>query len=372
MKTFAQIARILVGIEFIFSGFVKVVDPYGTGLKLQEYFEVFAKDIPAMSGFFELFAHNAQTLSLIFCATELILGVALLVGFRMKLTAWVVLLMMGFFTFLTFYSAYFNRVTDCGCFGDFLKLKPWNSFLKDVISMVFIIPIFIYRAIFKPLPFANSITAIATIIAFGIGIYALRYLPPVDFLPYAVGKSIPEQMQPTGVKPDIAYTFFDKKDNKDIHSKEYLMDTVRYRYVSSETLNQSELTPKITDYSISDSDGNDITAETFDGIKLFLIIKKLDHISDKQIAQMKTLEQAFTNTTVQPMWLTSLVAEQFDSFKKQAGFSTPTYMIDEKVLKTMARTNPCVILLKNGVVIKKWGSHNIPTKEAIEDLINTK
>lgn len=370
MKTFAQIARILVGIEFIFSGFVKVVDPYGTGLKLQEYFEVFAKDLPALSGFFELFANNSQPLSLIFCATELILGVALLVNYRMKITAWVVILMMGFFTFLTFYSAYFNRVTDCGCFGDFLKLKPWNSFLKDVISMVFITPIFIYRAYFRPVPFASISTAIATVIAFGIGIYALRYLPPVDFLAYAEGKSIPLQMQPTGIKPDIVYTFLDKEKNTEISSKEYLMDTLRYKYVASETLNQDELTPKITDYAVNDAEGNDVTSLTFEGTKVFIIVKKIEHLDEGQVEQMKQLAEGLKTSTATPMLLTSLVSEQFDGFKKQHGFSTPVYTIDEKVLKTMARTNPCVILLKDGVVIKKWGSHNIPTKEEVEKLSN--
>ena len=115
MKFIANLSRILVGIELIFSGFVKVVDPYGTGLKLQEYFEVFQKDVPALSGFFQIFADNAFILSLLFCVAELSLGIALLVKFKTKWTAWAVMLMMLFFTFLTFYSAYYNKVTDCGC-----------------------------------------------------------------------------------------------------------------------------------------------------------------------------------------------------------------------------------------------------------------
>ena len=368
MKLVANIIRILVGIEFIFSGFVKVVDPYGTGLKLQEYFEVFAADLPALSSFFEFLAHNAQTLSLIFCAAELILGVALLVSFRMKITAWVVLGLMTFFTFLTFYSAYFNKVTDCGCFGDFLKLEPWNSFWKDIISLALILVIFFYRKKYKQLNVSGLVVGISTFIAFGIGIYALNYLPPIDFLAYAEGLNIKEQMQPTGVKPEIEYTFLNKETNEEISAMEFLMDTNKYKYVDSKILNQKALSPKITDYSVSDSEGNDVTDLTFDGAKLLLIFKKTDHIADSQLEDIKTLEQAYstTNSVVTPMLLTSLVSSQFENFKKENGLNSAVYNIDEKVLKTMARTNPCVILLENGTVKRKWGKADLPTPQDVQ------
>lgn len=365
MKVIAQIARILVGLEFIFSGFVKVVDPYGTGIKLQEYFEVFAQDMPSMAHFFEFFAQHSQTLSLIFCATELILGVALLVGFRVRFTAWIVLGLMTFFTFLTFYSAYFNKVTDCGCFGDFLHLKPWHSFLKDVISMVVILVIFIYRSWFKPIPFAGILVSVATIIAFGIGIYGLRYLPIIDFLPYAVGKSIPDQMKPTGIKPEFEYTFLDKKANKEIVAKEFLMDTTAYKYVSSIVLNEDLVKPKITDYSVSDKDGNTITDSTFMGAKLFIIFKKIEHLEASQVKALAALGKDLNGSNITPMLLTSGVKDDFAAFTQKNAFSTPYYFIDEKVLKTMARTNPCVILLENGVVKAKWGAYAIPSKEEV-------
>ncbi len=367
MKMLANIVRILVGIEFIFSGFVKVVDPYGTGLKLQEYFEVFATDLPALGGFFGLFAENAQTLSLIFCATELILGFALLVSFRMKITAWVVLGIMTFFTFLTFYSAFFNKVTDCGCFGDFLKLEPWTSFWKDIVSLVLITIIFAYRKKYREFNFSGIIAGISTIIAFGIGIYALNFLPPIDFLAYAEGLSIEKQMQPTGVKPDIEYTFLDKNSNAEITAAEFLMDTNRYKYVDSKILNQSELNPQITDYSVSDADGNDVTQSTFEGAKLLVIFKKTDGVSDSQISEVKALENSFSgnNAGVQPMLLTSMVSSEFQNFKKSNNLSSAVYNIDEKVLKTMARTNPCIILLENGIIKKKWGKANIPAPAAV-------
>lgn len=367
MRTIANIARILVGIEFIFSGFVKVVDPYGTGLKLQEYFEVFAEDLPSLSGLFELIAGQAQALSLIFCAGELILGVALLVKFRMSITTWIVLGLMTFFTFLTFYSAYFNKVTDCGCFGDFLKLKPWTSFYKDIISLAVILIIFAYRKNFTQSTFAIPITIIGTIIAFGIGIYGKMYLPIIDFLPYAKGLSISEQMKPTGIKPAIEYTFLDKSTQTEIQSSEFLMDTNQYKYVSSVILNEDLLRPKITDYSISDTAGNDMTDYSLTGRKLLIGLKKTKEINESQLSELRNLGKDLE--IAEPMIVSSLGFEELAAFLMQNKITTPIYSIDEKVLKTIARTNPCIILLDNGVVIEKWSHNNIPTAQQVELLL---
>ena len=280
MKFIANLSRILVGLEFIFSGFVKVVDPYGTGLKLEEYFEVFASDLPFLAPVFHVFADNALMLSLAFCCLELILGVALLFSFKLKVSSWLVLLLMLFFTFLTFYSAFFNKVTDCGCFGDFLKLKPWHSFYKDAISLVFILIIFSYRNKFGKSDLGTPMVLLATIFALGIGVYAIRYLPIIDFLPYAAGKSIPKQMERPDVKPDLQYVFLDKQNNKEIESKEYLADTNKYKYVSSEVLNEDLIKPKITDYSITDTSGNDVTQQTFEGKVLLIILKKTEGLEE--------------------------------------------------------------------------------------------
>ncbi len=370
MRLIANFARILIGLEFIFSGFVKVVDPYGTGLKLQEYFEVFANDLPPLSGLFDLFAHSSQFLSLVFCAGELILGVALLINYKMPKTAWIVLGMMLFFTFLTFYSAFFDRVTDCGCFGDFLKLKPWDSFKKDVISLFFILIIFFNRKNYNEFKYSGIVTGIATLIAFGIGIYSKIYLPVLDFLPYAKGLSIPEQMKPTGVKPIINYTFLDKESNKEISSAEYLMDTNKYKYQDSKILNENELRPKITDYSLSDTAGNDVTTDSFEGSKLLIIFKKTEELNKTQIDNIKKLALDSDEQGIENMTLTSLITSEFDPFFKGSGLPGSYFTIDEKVLKTMARTNPCLILLENGVVKGKWSSHNIPDVSTVKELLN--
>jgi hypothetical protein len=275
---------------------------------------------------------------------------------------------MTFFTFLTFYSAYFNKVTDCGCFGDFLKLDPWNSFWKDIISMMLISVIFLYRKKYQPFNISGLLVGVSTLVTFGIGLYALNYLPPLDFLAYAKGLNIQEQMQPTGVKPKIEYTFLDKETNEEISAMEFLMDTNKYKYIDSEILNQKLLSPKITDYAVSDADGNDVTDLTFEGAKLLLIFKKTSPVSDTQLERMRALEKAYSNanSAVTPMLLTSLVSSQFKSFKISSNLSSAVYNIDEKVLKTMARTNPCIILLENGTVVSKWGKANLPTPAEVQ------
>lgn len=369
MKLLANFSRILVGLEFIFSGFVKVVDPYGTGLKLQEYFEVFAGDLPMFSSFFNGLATNALALSLVFCCLELVLGVALLFSFRMKNTSWMVLGLMVFFTFLTFYSAYFNKVTDCGCFGDFLKLKPWDSFTKDVISMLFILIIFFYRNKFGKSEFGTPMVLIATIFSIGIGVYAIRYLPVLDFLPYAVGKSIPKQMERPDVKPDLKYVFLDKKEKKEIESKEYLADTNRYKYVSSVVLNEDLLKAKITDYSIADSAGNDFTQQTFEGKVFFIVLKKKDGLEDLDFGPINKLANKLAKKKIKPMVITSIPTEEYLSLKKDKSLDFDYYTCDEKVLKTMARNNPVFVLLNDGVVVKKWSYNNIPTADQVNELI---
>lgn len=134
MKAITGIARVLVGILFI-SGFVKLNDPLGFSYKLQEYFSEQVLDIPVLIPF-------ALIIAIVIVIYELVLGIMLLIGYSPKFTTWSLLIMIVFFTFLTFYSAYFNKVTDCGCFGDAIPLTPWQSFYKDVILLVLILILF--------------------------------------------------------------------------------------------------------------------------------------------------------------------------------------------------------------------------------------
>jgi len=139
MRFIYTLSRYLVGLLFIFSGGIKINDPVGTQIKLQEYFEVFSSDFSTL---FEILVPYALVLSVFLCTLEIVIGIALLLNYKMKFVSKITLGLIIFFTFLTFYSAYFNKVTDCGCFGDAIKLTPWESFYKDIILLILSLAIF--------------------------------------------------------------------------------------------------------------------------------------------------------------------------------------------------------------------------------------
>ncbi len=368
MKILANFSRLIVGMYLIFSGFLKVVDPYGTALKLKEYFEVFAMDQPGLEGFFESLASASVTLSVIFCCLELAIGIALLFGFKLKWTAWAALLLMTFFTFLTFYSAYFNRVTDCGCFGEFMKLKPWASFWKNVATMVFIIILFVYRNKFRNSPAGTPAVLLATMLSIGIGIYSLSYLPVIDMLPYAVGKSIPEQMKRPDIAPEIVYEFRDKTSGETVQSAEYLMDTLRYTYQSSKVLNEEQLQPAITDFSVVDTAGNEALSEVLEGNVLVLILKSTSDIDDLDFKKYQKLAGKVSKVPVKSVVLSPETG--VGDYLKTKKLNYFYYFSDEKVLKTMARNNPVVYLMRDGVVLGKWSFNRLPTDAKLKKLIN--
>ena len=209
MKVLKEFSRYFVGGLFIFSGLIKVNDPVGTAIKLEEYFEVFAYDF---APFFEYFIPASLFLSIFLSVLEVALGLALLLGFKVKETAWALLVMIVFFTFLTFYSAYFNKVTDCGCFGDAIKLTPWESFTKDIILCFFIALIFINRNSYTAL-FDVKIGSIAVYGATGFlvitAIIATRNLPFIDFRSYAIGNDLPALMEPSA---ELIYEYVMEKE----------------------------------------------------------------------------------------------------------------------------------------------------------------
>src|SRR5690606_33340990 len=186
-----QVSRVLVGALFIFSGFIKLNDPVGFSFKLDEYFGVDVLNLPFLQPF-------ALAIAVFVVILEVLLGIALLIGYQRKLTSWLLLLMIVFFTFLTFYSAYFNKVTDCGCFGDAIPLTPWQSFGKDVVLSILILIIFFNQQYINPIlkKSANIAVMAFSLVACALfGNHVLNHLPAIDFRAYAVGKSISEGMK---------------------------------------------------------------------------------------------------------------------------------------------------------------------------------
>ncbi len=364
-KIIDQFSRFFVGGLLIFSGLIKLNDPVGTQIKMEEYFEVFAEDFGSL---FHYFIPWALEIGMIMIILELVLGVAILIFWRMNLTAWLLLLMMTFFTFLTFYSAYFNKVTDCGCFGDAIKLTPWESFSKDVVLMVFVLHLFWYRKSYKPVLGArigNGSVITTAIISLILGTYAILHLPFIDFRAYRIGNNIPQQMLPPE-QPIIEYVF--EKDGKEVRDTKFLSDADGYKYVSSHVLNEDKIKPKITDYSISSPEGEDLTQYTFEGSRLLIVIFDVNKTSTSNIEEVQQLTKQLEGK-VDCFILTSSGSEAMEAFRHEHQLAVPYYYADATVLKTIIRSNPGIALWKEGTVLGNWHHNDTPSASTVLELL---
>jgi uncharacterized membrane protein YphA (DoxX/SURF4 family) len=358
-------SRIFVGGLFIFSGLIKLNDPIGTKIKLEEYFEVFSSDF---GSFFEFFIPFALPIAMFLIVLEIALGVAVLINYKMKTAMAVMLTLMVFFTFLTFYSAYFDKVTDCGCFGDAIPLTPWQSFYKDVILMVFVLHLFWYRegyvSLLRSRP-SHFIIGGVSMVSIIVGIHAIRHLPYIDFRPYEIGNSIPAKMIPEET-PKLEYTF--EKDGEEVIAMKYMSPKDGYEYVSSRILNEKASTAKITDYQVVSLEGDDYTDETFTGNKLLLLFYDTSLENKSKMEAINKLVEGLTNT--EAMVLTSSGEEAFEAFRHEYQLAVPYYFTDATVLKAMIRSNPGIMLVKNGVVLGKWHHNDVPKSTEVNDLVN--
>jgi hypothetical protein len=366
-KIIDQFSRFLVGGLFIFSGFIKLNDPVGTQIKMEEYFEVFAQDF---SSLFHHFIPWSLHIGMAMIVLEIALGVAILIYWRMNLTTWTLLLLMVFFTFLTGYSAILEKVTDCGCFGDAIKLTPWESFIKDIVLMVFVLHLFWYRRNYKPMLRTREgySVIIATVVAcLFLGVYAINHLPFIDFRAYKVGNNIPQQMQPTE-QPIIEYTF--TKDGKEVKSKHFLMEG-GYQYVSSRVMNEDRIKPKITDYAVSTTKGEDKTQYTFEGNRLLIVMSDVTKASTENIVRIRELTQQLEGK-VDCFVLTASAEEAMETFRHENQLAVPYFYADATVLKTIIRSNPGIALWKNGTVLGNWHHNDTPSAQEVFNLLTTR
>ncbi len=358
MKLFLTFCRIFVGCLFIFSGIIKLNDPVGTQIKLEEYFEVFGT---------HFMVPTALYLSILMCVAEVALGFALLFYYRMKWTTTLLLLLILFFTFLTFYSAFFNKVTDCGCFGDFLKLKPWTSFTKDIVLLVFILPLFFYRNQLSA-GFDNSkgdiLVGTFTFLSFAFALYCIAYLNVWDFRAYKVGNNIPTLMKPACAP---IYQYIMSKNGKDEVFAQYPSDST-YQFKEMKLTNPECASPKITDFSLWNDDG-DYTQKSFEGKKLFIVILNTLKANTSHIAQINELIKSLANSDIEVVAITSSDRQSFEDFRHNHNLAIPYYYADGVVIKTMIRSIPGIILLKNGTVLGKWSHNAVPKKQDILELL---
>jgi len=361
--------RIGVGLLFIFSGLIKANDPLGFSYKLEEYFEVF--HITFLNGL-------ALSLAVLLCALEMILGFALLIGVRGKQVAWGLLLIIIFFAFLTFYSAFFKVVQTCGCFGDAIPLTPWQSFSKDLVLLLLIIVIFKNKDQITPLFSAKTgerLLVASVVVSVGFGLFTYNFLPIIDFLPYKIGVNIPDEMKtPPGAMPDqfeLTYNLKNKKtgETKSMTDKEYLKTGIwkdnTWEIVGNpeSKLVKKGFMPKIADLTLEDAQRNDYTKELLSNPFYSLVIvaydlKKTDGAAINRLNALATnLTQNFNMRTI---LLTSASPADAGAFAKQYHLISEIFYADGVPLKSMVRSNPGVILLKNGTIVNKWHYHTVP------------
>lgn len=370
-KNLLTIFRLFVGLLFIFSGLIKANDPLGFGYKLQEYFEVFHLNF---------LADFATAIAILLCTLEVVLGALLLLGFWAKKVAWGLLLLIIFFTLLTFVSAVFKVVASCGCFGDAIPLTPWQSFSKDLLLLLMIVFIFINKKLIVPIvakePDQKIITVIIVVLSLGFGVYTLNFLPIIDFLPYKVGAHIPSLMViPKGEKPDeyeIIYQLKNKQTGakKTLSDKEYLKTEIwkdeNWAIIGDpeQRLVKKGFEPKIKDLIITDASGTDYTKEIIENpyYNLVFVAYNLNQTNENAIGKLNALAlNATQQFNIRSVLLTSTSAQTAAEFIKKNNLFAEVFYADAVPLKSMVRSNPGVLLFKNGVIINKWSDHEIPS-----------
>ncbi len=370
-----HVARFLVGSLFIFSGFIKANDPLGFSYKLKEYFEVFKGDTGL--AMFDWLAEISLAFAIIITVSEMILGFMLLVGYRKNLTLWLLFGQIAFFTFLTFYSACYNKVTHCGCFGDFLPLKPWESFWKDIVLMILITLLFVGKENINELfltLLTNTLVTVALVAAIAFPIYAYRNLPPLDFRAYAIGMNIKDNMKTgEGYTPAVFETRFKYENLKTHELKEFDMknypwnDTINWKWSATENVLVKDAInpPKITDFTVNSLDGVPITDSILNNkdYSFLLVCYDLGKTEDDASVHAK-INDFYTLATKDKkkfMALTASSTKEIDDYKHGHQALYDFALVDAIVLKTMIRSNPGLIMMKDGTIIMNWHHNNFPT-----------
>ena len=323
------ISRILIGLLFFYSGFVKANDYVGFAYKLEEYFMVFGTDFPLLKGFFEFFIPLAKPLAWFISVFEIALAVAIIVGWRMNLTAWLSIIMMVFFTILTGYSHFTGAVSDCGCFGDAMKIEPWESFLKDIILTVMLIPIFLVRKSIHPFPqakLANWLTGLAFLISGIFSYYCHEHLPMIDYRAYKVGADLK---------------------------------------ICTTVVPEGEDFPACPDWGQFYDE-----YPLFEGAVLMIITYDAIHADAEDLKASQKLAASLSDTNIKVYGATQTSRSKMPKVIEANGLTYPFTYMDVKVLKTIVRSNPGYMLLRDGIVLGKWHANDIPDRQELTNLFN--
>ncbi len=375
MKKITTLSRWIFGLVFIFSGFVKGIDPWGLEYKLVDYLQ--AMGLNSLT-FLAPFG------SYLLPFAEFMIGVGMLLCVRIRWASLLGLLFMVIFTPLTLYVALKNPVTDCGCFGDALVISNWATFYKNIVLSALVILVYVRRGTIEPVILGKwryYRTAIITCIYLGFVIWSYRHDPIFDFRPYKVGVNIPEAMKiPKGAQADVyKNTFFyrNKKTNalQKFSDTDYpWQDTLNWKYESmgDPVLVKKGYTPPIHDFQLRTAPGDDVTSFFFSDDKptFFLVAADLTKSSLKKQELINGIAVWARMSGYKFVCLTATTGQRLEDFKNAAN---PTYeflFCDEVTLKTIIRSNPGLLYLRSGTILRKWHYNDIPTIKEMTRLVS--
>ncbi|MFI5185614.1 MAG: BT_3928 family protein [Chitinophagales bacterium] len=381
MKFLLNLIRVLVGVLFIVSGLVKANDPLSLSYKMKEFFEIWNSGLEHNNFFLKdilinlfLFLHDhSLSLSVFMIVFEIIAGVALLLGWRMKLFSWLLLLLIIFFTFLTAYAFYSGKFTNCGCFGDCLPITPKTSFLKDIVLSALIIFLFAFKKNIQPFFSGRTsfvIIAASAVLSFALQWYVLNYLPFADCLPFKKGNNISEKMKPPpgSVEDSFAIRFIYEKNGKQFEfaPSELPADLNTYSFKDriDKLVRKGNADPAIKGFSLKTPSGADSTTIILS--QPYCLLLFCENFSTPVSYWQKDFE-SLTKTANQkniPVYIvTASVHEAVMTLQKTPFSGIQVLECDFTAIRTAARTNPCLYLLKQGTVVNKWSYKRIKSAE---------
>lgn len=350
--------RIGIGALFIFSGLIKANDALGFSYKLDEYFDVFG--MHWLSPF-------ALAIAIFMCALETLLGVMLLLGARIKLTLWLLLLMLLFFAFLNFYSGYYNKVTECGCFGDFIIMTPWQEFRNNVIMLVMTIILLIRHKDIQPLmvPYSrieNGVVLFFAVLCLAFPLYTYNYLPVIDFRAYKVGTDLYKAIHP---QVKYQYKLKNKKTGEVKVFDAWPPDWDKeWDFIEAITTPLDKDVTPIIGFAMHNQYGEDYTDEFLQkqGYKFLLVEYDLDKANKGVQGKINDFATVCATNNIEFAALTSSDSTTLLNFQKEYKVNYQFYMnLDDVPLRTMIRSNPGLVLLKDATVVAMWHYHSFPS-----------
>jgi uncharacterized membrane protein YphA (DoxX/SURF4 family) len=368
MKLTVTIARILVGVLFIFSGLIKAIDPLGLAYKMQEYFEAWAGDGPMNVTWTWLHGH-AVVLAILMNMLEVVLGVSLLLGWQKKLTTWLLFFIMLFFLYLTGYALFTGKVRECGCFGNCIPLSPMGTFIKDIILQVLIIFLLIERKYILPVVKSIHLAGFIFVTVILVSLLqsnALEHLPMLDCLPFKKGNNILalRQMPADATFDKFDYSFIYQKGGQQKEFTTSNLPDSTWQFVEQKKVlveKGNGKLPLINDFSLTGLSGTDST-EAILGQSTTYYLFFINNMNEANVGWEFAFDKLWRKAKLQNRSIYVVTSETESTqhyFNKQNKYNVPVYTCDGTAIKTAARSTPTIFLMNGPIVQGKWGWEDV-------------